>query len=682
LPRFCGPRVTWGSRRPLGGAGVGIAIALRAATDSSIVVAVGRVAEGRSLEARFAADWRPLVLKRTSRLITVIALPATAVVALAPSPFSIFDRIAVFGISASAAVVAVLSARDVGRTRLLAAVLVGSQAATCLAVVARVGLVPGLALALGGTVVMVAIFFGSRAVWWAISSTTVALLALGLANRAGWLHPTNAAQAFDWSKMSVWVRVSAGYAGAMSVAASAVATVIAHLEQNVRERDRLLAAEREAIHEGDRALEAERRARERLGRLQQITASLSRASTPEEVIDVACRTTCQATVGQSAVFWTREDDGALRLAGSWGPPLEYLGSFQIIPASANLPVQQVARTGIPMWVETEEDYRSVSPGTYETARAANRLLSFCIFALAVRGAVKGVIVFGQPLGHRFDDDERSYYTTLSLQCAYALERATLHAAARDAADRAEMANRLKDEFLSTVSHELRTPLNAIVGWVQILRSGRVPADQREQALQIIDRNAATQAKLIADLLDVSWIRAGHARLDLAPVDPAVVLQMAVESIEPAAVAKGVEVRTVVDGSEVVLADAARLQQVVSNLLTNSVKFSARGGVVDVILAHEPPDVVITVRDKGEGIRPSFLPHLFEPFRQADPGLKRSHGGLGIGLKITKKLVELHGGTIEGRSDGEGQGATFVVRLPSAAPREDALAEASAHVRAT
>src|SRR5262249_14387250 len=159
----------------------------------------------------------------------------------------------------------------------------------------------------------------------------------------------------------------------------------AHLEDNVRERDRLLAAEREAIKGSERSLEAERRARERLGRLQQITASLSRANTPGEVIGVACRTTCEATVGQTAVLWMVEDDGSLRLAGSWGSPLEFLDSFQFIPASANMPAHQVARGGKPLWVETEDDYRALTPELYPKARSAGRLVSYCVFALPVHG---------------------------------------------------------------------------------------------------------------------------------------------------------------------------------------------------------------------------------------------------------------------------------------------------------
>jgi signal transduction histidine kinase/ActR/RegA family two-component response regulator len=626
------------------------------------------------------ADWRPVVVRRSARLITVIGVPATAIIVFSPSPFSLFDRLSVAAITVVTALIALL-ARDPRRGQVLAAVLVGSLVALCMELAMRMGMVPGLAFVLGGTLVLVAIFFGPRAVWWVLVTTSGAMVALGAANQAGWLHPTDPAQAFDWSKMSVWVRVAAGYVGVMSVTASAVATVIAHLEESLRDRDRLLVAEREAIFENERLLTAEKHARERLSRLQQVTASLSRASTPDEVIDAVCRITCEGMEGFSAVVWMRGDDGALRIAGSWGSTTEYLDHFRVVPPDADLPVQHVARSGQPMWIETEEDSLAASSDAHARALAAGRLKSYCIFALAVNGVVRGVLGFSQPIGHRFDDDEKGYYTALSLHCAYALERATLHEAAREAAARAEAANRIKDEFLSTVSHELRTPLNAITGWVHMLRSGSVPAERREHALQVIDRNAGAQAKLIADLLDVSRISAGHLRLNIAPVDLPLIVQMAIDSVKPAAEAKGIRIAAILEADQPVLGDVGRLQQVVWNLLTNGVKFSARGGVLEVALRHEAPNVVVTVRDHGEGIHPAFLPFLFEPFRQADAGFKRLHGGLGLGLTITRKLVELHGGTIQAHSDGAGKGATFVVRVPAASKRTASQPDAAEVVRA-
>jgi signal transduction histidine kinase/ActR/RegA family two-component response regulator len=621
------------------------------------------------------ADWRTLVLQRASRMLALVSVPAILVVVAMPAaPYGLGERVTLLAI-AVAMVVTTWLARDARRFRGLAVFLTGSITVFCLALAARVGMGPGLALALGGSLVLVAIFFGNRAVWAVAIGTTLAILGLGAANRAGWLHPVDPAAMFDWTKTGVWVRIAAGYVAATSIAASAVAMVIAHLEESLRDRERLLVAERQAIRENVRLFEAEKRARERLGRLQQITASLARATTPDEVIEAACRTSSEAVAGHSAALWMLGADGGLRLAGSWGTPSNFLQEFRIIPMGANLPAQQVVRSGQPLWVESEEDYRASSSEMYEAARAAARVVAFCLFPLAVDGVVKGTLAFVQPIGHRFDDNERAYYTTIALHCSQALERATLHEAAREVAVRAEAANRLKDEFLSTVSHELRTPLNAITGWVHMLRSGNVPAERRDHALKVIDRNARVQAKLVADLLDVNLIRAGRLRMNSAPVEPASVLQMAIDSVRPAADEKGVRVVAIVKANEPVLGDAARLQQIICNLLTNGLKFSACGGRVEVTLEHDPPDVVITVRDDGEGIKPEFLPSLFEPFRQAEGGFARSHGGLGLGLTITKKLVELHGGTIRAHSDGEACGATFVVRLPSAFRRAAAGLEA-------
>jgi signal transduction histidine kinase/ActR/RegA family two-component response regulator len=619
------------------------------------------------LETHSGADWRPLVLKRTTRLMAVASVPGVLIAAVIPGPYGLCERVSLVAIAVAMVLTAWL-ARDARRFRALAASLTGTILVVCLGLVTRTGMGPGLALALGSCLVLVAIFFGNRAVWGVTAGTTLAILAMGAGNRAGLLHPVAPAAMFDWTKMSVWVRIAAGYVAATWIAASAVANVIAHLEDSLRDRDRLLVAERQAILENVRLFEAEKRARERLARLQQITASLSRASTPEEVVEAACRTSSEALDGQSASLWRLGANGALRLAGSWGAPDDFLDQFRIIPMGANLPAQHVVRTGQPLWVETEDDYRTASPELFAAACAAGRLMSFCLLPLAVDGVVKGVVAFVQPIGHRFDDDERAYYATISVHCAQALERAILHDAARELALRAEASNRLKDEFLSTVSHELRTPLNAITGWVHMLRSGHMPADGREHALEVIDRNARVQAKLVADLLDVNLIRAGRLRMNVAPVDSAVVVQMAIDSVRPAAEANGVLIAAFLEKSELVLGDAGRLHQIVCNLITNGVKFSPHGGRVDIALAHEPPDVVISVRDYGEGIKPEFLPFLFEPFRQAEAGSARSHGGLGLGLTITKRLVELHGGTIRADSDGEGRGATFVIRLPSASGR--------------
>jgi signal transduction histidine kinase/CheY-like chemotaxis protein len=244
--------------------------------------------------------------------------------------------------------------------------------------------------------------------------------------------------------------------------------------------------------------------------------------------------------------------------------------------------------------------------------------------------------------------------------------ARTQALAREKAAReeAEEANRLKDEFLATVSHELRTPLTAILGWSNMLLAGNLEGAAHDRALDIIHRNAQSQNQLISDLLDVSRIISGKLRLDLRTVELPPVIEAAVEATRPAAEAKGVRLTTALDPrSGPINGDADRLQQVVWNLLTNAIKFTPGGGEITVRLRSVDSRVEITVRDSGMGINPEFLPHIFDRFRQADPGTNRMHGGMGLGLSIVRQLVELHGGTVKAESEGEGKGATFTVGLP-------------------
>lgn len=238
---------------------------------------------------------------------------------------------------------------------------------------------------------------------------------------------------------------------------------------------------------------------------------------------------------------------------------------------------------------------------------------------------------------------------------------------RAARTEAERANRLKDEFLATVSHELRTPIHAVLGWTTLLSNERINDLQEiRRGLNVIEQNAEAQAQLVEELLDLSRIVAGQLRLDCRPVNLTSVIRAAMATVQVAAQQKGVRLNAV-PGSEVgsVSGDPARLQQVVWNLLTNAIKFTPAGGEVDIALREVRGHVELGVRDNGIGIRPEVLPHLFERFRQGDSSLTRRYGGLGIGLALVKSLVVMQGGTIEAYSAGEGQGATFTVRLPLA-----------------
>lgn len=245
------------------------------------------------------------------------------------------------------------------------------------------------------------------------------------------------------------------------------------------------------------------------------------------------------------------------------------------------------------------------------------------------------------------------------------ERDDTLAAERNARMAAQRATRMKDEFLATLSHELRTPLSAILGWTQLLlRSADAHAavDQR-RGIEVIDRNARAQVQLIDDLLDLSRIMTGKLRLELRQIAVHDAIEAAVESARPAAQAKDIRLKVLLDGSATVTADSGRLQQVDWNLLTNAIKFTPSGGQVQVLLQRVNSHIEISVSDNGIGIAPNFLPYVFQRFSQQDSSTTRGHGGLGLGLAIAKQLVELHGGSIRVYSEGQGKGATFAVELP-------------------
>jgi signal transduction histidine kinase len=283
------------------------------------------------------------------------------------------------------------------------------------------------------------------------------------------------------------------------------------------------------------------------------------------------------------------------------------------------------------------------------------------------GEVLGGLFFGHPQPGRFGEREERILAGIAVQAGVAIDNAQLYREAREARAAAEAASRSKDEFLATVSHELRTPLNAMLGWAQILQITDDPEKLR-RGLETIVRNAKLQTQLIDDLIDVSRIISGKMRLDVRPVDLPEVVDSAVEGIWPAAEAKQIDLVRVVDPKAgPVAGDAERLQQVVWNLLSNAVRFTPRGGRVEVRLEEDGTYVDIVVADTGIGIAPEFLPQVFDRFRQLDSSTTRTHGGLGLGLAIVRHLTELHGGTVEAQSPGEGLGATFVVHLPIKRP---------------
>ena len=288
------------------------------------------------------------------------------------------------------------------------------------------------------------------------------------------------------------------------------------------------------------------------------------------------------------------------------------------------------------------------------------------------GTLIGMLGFVQDISTRKSNEETlreqaEKLSTLSEMRIRLYETAQkARAEAEQAARQAEESSRLKEEFLATISHELRTPLSAILGWARMLRLGQLSPENSAKALDTIERNARAQAQLVDDLLDVSRIITGKLRMDVRPSDPNSFIDAAVEAVRPAAEAKGVRVQKVVDtGAVSIPGDPVRLQQVVWNLLANAIKFTPRGGRVQIRSERVNSHLEIVVSDTGQGISRDFLPHVFDRFRQADQKTSRQHGGMGLGLAIVRHLVEMHGGTVSANSEGEGKGATFTVSLPIA-----------------
>jgi PAS domain S-box-containing protein len=420
--------------------------------------------------------------------------------------------------------------------------------------------------------------------------------------------------------------------------------------------------------------------------LQQITAAFSQALTPQQIADVVMQqgiTALGASAGSIALLV--EQGTALKILQAVGYPESMVNHWSSFPISAPIPIAETARTGEPLFLETDTAALLKYPHLADSiATTGNQ--AFACLPLTVEARLIGVmgLSFGKP--QAFDPEERAFMLTLAQQSAQAIARAQLYEAEQTARSAAEAANRVKDEFLAVLSHELRTPLNPILGWSKLLQTGNLDEAKTAQALSIIARNAKLQAELIEDLLDVSRILRGKLSLNICPVDLALTIQAAMETVRLSALAKSIDIHTMLEPDVgLVSGDSSRLQQVVWNLLSNAIKFTPPGGRVEIRLERvenmetrkhgDTGNMIenfstsllkyaqITISDTGKGIHPDFLSHVFDYFRQEDGATTRKFGGLGLGLAIVRHLVELHGGTVQAESPGEGQGATFTVRLP-------------------
>ena len=307
-------------------------------------------------------------------------------------------------------------------------------------------------------------------------------------------------------------------------------------------------------------------------------------------------------------------------------------------------------------------------GDHEALLAEEGTTASLVMPVRLHERVEGLIYLDHRSGRTFSDRDEHLVGRFADHAAVAIQNARLLTAEQAARGEAEAANRAKDEFLAVLSHELRTPLNAVYGWARMLQAGQIPAEATERGVEAIVRNAQAQVQLIDDLLDISRVVTGKMRLDVRPVDLRTVVEAALDSVRPAADAKEIRVQTMLDPrAGPITGDPDRLRQVVWNLLMNAVKFTPRGGGVQVHLQRADSHVEIVVSDTGVGMSADVLPFVFDRFRQGDSSSTRMHTGLGLGLALVKHFVELHGGQVTARSAGPGLGATFVVTLPLTVP---------------
>jgi PAS domain S-box-containing protein len=471
----------------------------------------------------------------------------------------------------------------------------------------------------------------------------------------------------DGTLVDVWVTISPirDRTGAI-VGASTIASDITARKRVEQMREELI--ERERLAHDDAVA-----ARDRLAFLAEVGTLLTSSLDYEETLDRAVRLALPR-LGDYCNVLVQDEHGELRHV-AWGHVIRE--KEQIVRALAERLLEQpssgaitftdtilkTGRTTVLSHAQVEAAASTQIAGLdAETVRLARDLAPHAYVGapLRVRGRVVGVMSFGTT-----GTESRREYAPADIElveefarrASVAIENARLFR-------HADELNRLKDEFLATLSHEMRTPLNAVLGWSRMLASGNLDEARLAQAVHAIERNAQAQSKIVDDILDVARGMSGNVKLDLKPLDLAAVAHRAVEAIVPAAVAKKIVVDVQAREAVPISGDPARLQQVVWNLLSNAVKFTPSGGRVTVNVLAVNDHAELQVADTGVGIPRSFLPFVFDKFRQADASFTRQHGGLGLGLAIARHLIELHGGSIEARSAGEGAGATFVVQLPS------------------
>ena len=406
-----------------------------------------------------------------------------------------------------------------------------------------------------------------------------------------------------------------------------------------------------------------KRAMDRLARLHSVSAALSEALTKADVARVTVEQGLDALGASAGSLCLVSDDGAaLEMVGSAGSPPGAMDPWKRFPLDAPVPLCDAVRSGEPVYLDSAEQRLRRYPALANVRAATETKASACI-PLIVGGKAVGVLGLSFSAGSPLSEEDRRFMLSLSRQCAQALERARLFEAEQAARAEAERASRAKDEFLAVLSHEMRTPLTPVLLTASLMESHpQLPAELRED-VATIRRNVELESRLISDLLDLTRVAQGKLQLDEAELDLHLVVRSAIEICRREASARLV-VR--LDATRhTVVGDATRLQQILWNLVNNAQKFTPADGVITVRSSDAGPGRVrVEVSDTGAGIDPSVLPQLFNAFEQGEARAARQHAGLGLGLAISKKLAEAHGGTITAHSEGRGRGATFTVELPA------------------
>ena len=437
------------------------------------------------------------------------------------------------------------------------------------------------------------------------------------------------------------------------------------IARDITERSRLRAAAREQAIITQKLNE--------IGAL--VAASLDRGTIVQQVTDEATSLT-GAEFG--AFFYDvldRQSGEAYMLSALSGVSREAFGTF-VQPHATAMLAPTVQAGGVLRLEDVTQDSRfghhaplSGMPDGHLPVRSY-----LAVPVTTPAGDALGALFFGHSKPGMFTELHEQLVTGIAAWASVGLENARLYVEAREA-------NRLKDEFLAVLSHELRTPLNAIVGYARLLRGRVLTGEKADRGLETLERNASALTQIVEDVLDISRIVSGKIRLDVQPVELPLIVHNAIATVQPAADARGVQLQTIVDPRVgPVSGDPDRLQQVVWNLLSNAVKFTPKQGRVQVRVERVDSHVEVVVSDTGIGIRPDFLPHVFERFRQADAGTTRQAGGLGLGLSIVRHIVEMHGGSVHVASEGAGLGATFRVRLPLMIVQRESTRETREHPR--